>query len=128
MENRRHLPIGLQSFRNVRDRNCVYVDKTRFVYEMAQDPHPYFLSRPRRFGKSLLLSTMECYFLAEKERFKGLAMENLEKEWVKYPVLKISFGGGTYETEKMMKIHLDYLLHNLEEIVGQIADESWDEV
>ncbi len=114
MENRRHLPIGLQSFRNVRDRNCVYVDKTRFIYEMAQDPHPYFLSRPRRFGKSLLLSTMECYFLAEKERFKGLAMENLEQEWVKYPVLKISFGGGTYETEKMMKSHLNYMLHNLE--------------
>ena len=109
MEERRHLPIGLQSFRNVRNRNCVYVDKTRFVWELANDSHPYFLSRPRRFGKSLLVSTMECYFLAEKELFKGLAIEELEQDWVKYPVLKISFGGGYFDTSSTLMEHINSL-------------------
>lgn len=114
MENRRHLPIGLQSFRNVRNRNCVYVDKTRFVWELANDNHPYFLSRPRRFGKSLLISTMECYFLAEKELFKGLAIEELEQDWVKYPVLKISFGGGYFDSDTRLKSYLNHKLLEFE--------------
>ncbi len=114
MEERRHLPIGLQSFRNVRNRNCVYVDKTRFVWELANDSHPYFLSRPRRFGKSLLVSTMECYFLAEKELFKGLAIEELEQDWVKYPVLKISFGGGYFDTSSTLMEHINLILSNFE--------------
>ena len=115
MEKRRHLPIGLQSFMNVRNRNCVYVDKTRFVWELAQDSHPYFLSRPRRFGKSLLLSTMECYFLAQKDLFKGLEIEKLETEWIEYPVLKISFGGGAFEDDAHLKSYLDRILSNLED-------------
>ncbi len=124
MENRRHLPIGLQSFRNVRNRNCVYVDKTRFVWELANDNHPYFLSRPRRFGKSLLVSTMECYFLAEKELFKGLAIEELEQDWVKYPVLKISFGGGYFDTSSTLKEHINLMLCNFEKEFGIIKESD----
>ena len=114
MESRRHLPIGLQDFKNVRTRNCVYVDKTRFVYEMANDNHPYFLSRPRRFGKSLLLSTMYYYFLGQKELFEGLALGELEKDWVEYPVFRISFGGGGFEDDAHLKKYLNRVLSEFE--------------
>ena len=124
MEKRRHLPIGLQSFMNVRNRNCVYVDKTRFVWELAQDSHPYFLSRPRRFGKSLLLSTMECYFLAQKDLFKGLEIEKLETEWIEYPVLKISFGGGAFEDDAHLKSYLNHMLSNFENQYGIIPHDE----
>ena len=73
-------PIGIQSFPDIRERGFVYVDKTAFVYRMALMGKFYFLSRPRRFGKSLLVSTMEAYFLGRKELFKGLAIEQLETE------------------------------------------------
>ena len=119
---RRLLPIGIQDFDKLRKGNYVYVDKTQFVYELAQTSIPYFLSRPRRFGKSLLLSTLEYYFEGRKELFRGLAIEKLEKDWTEYPVIKISFGRGSYETkEKLMSI-LDLLLsenerkYNLERI------------
>ena len=78
-------PIGIQSFPDIRERGFVYVDKTAFVYQMALMGKFYFLSRPRRFGKSLLVSTMEAYFLGRKDLFKGLAMEELETEWNTYP-------------------------------------------
>ena len=92
----RFLPIGIQDFEDLRRRNCIYVDKTDLVYKLAREGKPYFLSRPRRFGKSLLLSTMEYYFLGKKELFHGLALEKLEKDWIEYPVLKISFGADNY--------------------------------
>ncbi len=72
MTNTRKLPIGIQSFEKIREEGFVYVDKTAFVHKLAQSGLPYFLSRPRRFGKSLLLSTMECYALGKKELFEGL--------------------------------------------------------
>ncbi|MCR4821273.1 MAG: AAA family ATPase, partial [Treponema sp.] len=84
----RILPIGIQDFEDLRRRGFLYVDKTAFVYKLAHEGKPYFLSRPRRFGKSLLLSTMEYYFQGKKELFKGLALESLEKEWTEYPVIK----------------------------------------
>ncbi|MBQ8679790.1 MAG: AAA family ATPase [Treponema sp.] len=92
----RFLPIGIQDFEDLRNRGAVYVDKTHLVYKLATEGKPYFLSRPRRFGKSLLLSTLEAYFLGKKDLFKGLAIENLEKDWVEYPVIKISFGADNY--------------------------------
>ena len=92
----RFLPIGIQDFEDLRNRGAVYVDKTHLVYKLATEGKPYFLSRPRRFGKSLLLSTLEAYFLGKKDLFKGLAIENLEKDWVQYPVIKISFGADNY--------------------------------
>ena len=78
--NIRKLPIGIQSFEKLRKENFLYVDKTEFVYRLANEGTTYFLSRPRRFGKSLLLSTMEAYFLGKKELFTGLKISELEKD------------------------------------------------
>ena len=105
--NERFLPIGIQDFEDLRTRGCIYVDKTHLIYKLATEGKPYFLSRPRRFGKSLLLSTMEAYFLGKKELFKGLAIETLEKEWIEYPVLKISFGADNFETRSKLLSVLD---------------------
>ena len=116
--NERFLPIGIQDFEDLRTRGCIYVDKTDLIYKLATEGKPYFLSRPRRFGKSLLLSTMEAYFLGKKELFKGLAIETLEKEWIEYPVLKISFGRGTYETKDKLLSIIDAILNENENQFG----------
>ena len=114
----RLLPIGIQDFEKLRNGNYVYVDKTQFVYELAKTSTPYFLSRPRRFGKSLLLSTLEYYFLGKKDLFKGLAIEKLEKDWTEYPVLKISFGSGSYETKDKLLSNIDFILSKYEKECG----------
>ena len=85
-------PIGIQSFETIRQRGFVYVDKTDFIYELAQG-HVYFLARPRRFGKSLLLSTLKCYFEGRRDLFEGLKIMELEQEWAKYPVVTFDFNG-----------------------------------
>ena len=118
MDLSRKLPIGIQDFEDLRRRGCVYVDKTAFVYKLATEGKPYFLSRPRRFGKSLLLSTMEYYFLGKKELFKGFAIETLEKDWTEYPVLKISFGGGSYNKNERLKERLAAIVSEFEEKFG----------
>ena len=87
----RRYPIGIQNFEDLRNNNCVYIDKTALIYQLTHTDKVYFLSRPRRFGKSLLISTLEAYFSGKKELFEGLAMEQLEKEWTVYPVLHIDF-------------------------------------
>ena len=107
---KRFLPIGIQDFEDLRRRGCLYVDKTALVYKLALEGKPYFLSRPRRFGKSLLLSTMEYYFLGKKELFKGLALETLEKNWIEYPVIKISFGGDNYPDLNSLKSALNLIV------------------
>ena len=84
-------PIGMQSFDKIREDNFVYVDKTNLIYQLVKDGNIYFLSRPRRFGKSLLVSTLKHYFLGHKELFQGLAIEQLEQEWLEYPVFHIDF-------------------------------------
>ena len=84
-------PIGIQNFESLINDGYMYVDKTALVYQMTTTGRYYFLSRPRRFGKSLLISTLEAYFSGKKELFEGLAMEQLEKEWTVYPVLHIDF-------------------------------------
>ncbi len=119
----RFLPIGIQDFEKLRNGNYLYVDKTPQIYELARTSNPYFLSRPRRFGKSLLLSTMEAYFLGKKELFKGLALENLEKDWTVYPVIKISFGSGSYETKEKLLSIIDYIMSGYEKQYG-IEKES----
>ena len=78
-------PIGIQNFEDLRKSGYVYVDKTHHIHKLVSTGKYYFLSRPRRFGKSLLVSTMEAYFKGKKELFKGLAMEQLEKDWTEYP-------------------------------------------
>ncbi len=87
----RKLPIGIQSFEKLRSEGFLYVDKTALVFRLAQAGIRCFFSRPRRFGKSLLLSTFEAYFKGKKELFKGLAVEQLEQNWFEYPVLHLSF-------------------------------------
>ena len=89
-------PIGIQSFEEIRNGGYVYVDKTALIYKLTSTGKYYFLSRPRRFGKSLLVSTMEAYFSGRKELFVGLAMASLEKDWVSYPVLHLDLTGAAY--------------------------------
>ena len=89
-------PIGIQNFEKIRNDGYVYVDKTALIHRLATTGTYYFLSRPRRFGKSLLLSTMEAYFKGQKELFKGLAMEDLEKDWIEYPVLHLDLNSSKY--------------------------------
>ena len=84
-------PIGQQDFAGIRTEGKVYVDKTSYVYELVNNNKYVFLSRPRRFGKSLLLSTIETYFDGKKELFEGLAVESLEKDWKKHPILHLKF-------------------------------------
>ena len=116
-------PIGIQSFADVRTRGFVYVDKTALVYQMALRGKFYFLSRPRRFGKSLLVSTMEAYFLGKKELFKGLAIEKLETDWVQYPVLHIDFNTGKYDKEADLDDFLNDLLAQWEQVYGSRPTE-----
>ena len=103
-QNRRTLPIGVQSFEKIRDNGCVYVDKTAYIYELLRTPAPYFLSRPRRFGKSLLVSTMKAYFEGRKDLFEGLAITELTKNdpdpFAEYPVFHFDFNGADYSTLK----------------------------
>lgn len=89
-------PIGIQSFDRIIEDGYVYVDKTDMVYSLAKEGSIYFLSRPRRFGKSLLISTLKNYFLGRKELFKGLKIDSLEKDWKVYPVFHMDFNGGEY--------------------------------
>ena len=89
-------PIGIQSFDRIIEDDYIYVDKTDMVYSLVQEGSIYFLSRPRRFGKSLLVSTLKNYFLGRKELFRGLKIDALEKDWKVYPVFHIDFNGGEY--------------------------------
>ena len=114
----RFLPIGIQDFEDLRKRGCIYVDKTAFIYKLAREGKPYFLSRPRRFGKSLLLSTMEYYFQGRKDLFGGLAIAEKEKDWTEWPVLKISFGLNSYEDNARLKARLNAIVSEYEELYG----------
>ncbi len=108
-------PIGIQTFKDIRDGGYVYVDKTGMIYSLAHGSGKYyFLSRPRRFGKSLLLSTMDAYFSGRKELFAGLAIAGLEKEWVEYPVLRIDFTGSKYMQKSDLDSQLSFQLGRLE--------------
>ncbi|NDV63811.1 ATP-binding protein [Bacteroides sp. 224] len=101
----RRYPIGIQSFEKLRSEGYIYVDKTHHVRKLIEMGNPYFLSRPRRFGKSLLLSTIEAYFRGKKELFHGLAIEQWDQEWKTYPVMHLSLNAEKYETvEDLQKI------------------------
>jgi len=92
----RNLPIGIQDFEKLRRGGCVYVDKTAYVHKLAKTKTPYFLSRLRRFGKSLMVSTLKAYFEGKKELFNGLAIAELEKDWTRYPVFLIDLNVGEF--------------------------------
>ena len=115
----RFFPIGIQTFSEIRERNAIYIDKTHKIYELANDGKVYFLSRPRRFGKSLLISTLESYFKGEKELFTGLAIEKLEQNWTKYPVFRIDMSGAKYLDLDSLNERIDIILSRYEEIYGR---------
>lgn len=89
-------PIGIQTFERIITEGFVYVDKTALVHKLVQNGTVYFLSRPRRFGKSLLVSTLKSYFLGKRELFRGLAIERMESEWAVHPVFHLSFSSGSF--------------------------------
>ena len=91
-------PIGIQNFESLRKDGYLYIDKTALIYQLVTTGRYYFLSRPRRFGKSLLLSTLEAYFQGKKEVFEGLAMEKLEKYWKEYPILHFDLNISQYDS------------------------------
>ena len=115
-------PIGIQNFEKLRNDGCVYVDKTALMYKMVKEGNYYFLSRPRRFGKSLLISTLEAYFLGKKEFFEGLAVAELEKDWVEYPVLHLDLNTEKYDSIEVLNNKLSGTLKLWEEQYGR--DES----
>ena len=100
-------PIGIQNFESLRKDGFAYVDKTELIYQIASTGRYYFLGRPRRFGKSLLVSTMEAYFQGKKDLFKGLALEKLENEWTEYPVLHLDLSGKEYKSMEDLDVRLD---------------------
>ena len=120
----RKLPIGIQTFEKLREEGYLYVDKTAMIYRLASSSVPYFLSRPRRFGKSLLLSTFEAYFLGKKDLFKGLAIENLETEWKQYPVLHLDLNAEKYTTPEALQIRLNTQLCEWEALYGKKSNEE----
>ncbi|GAA6255040.1 ATP-binding protein [Bacteroides sp. f07] len=105
-------PIGIQNFEKIRNDGYFYVDKTALMYQMVKTGSYYFLSRPRRFGKSLLISTLEAYFQGKKDLFEGLAIEKLEKDWIKYPILHLDLNIEKYDTQesldKILNDNLEY--------------------
>ena len=115
-------PIGIQNFEKLRNDGCVYVDKTALMYKMVKEGNYYFLSRPRRFGKSLLISTLEAYFLGKKDLFEGLAVAELEKDWVEYPVLHLDLNTEKYDSIEVLNNKLSGTLKLWEEQYGR--DES----
>ena len=117
-------PIGIQSFENLRKRDYIYVDKTALIYQLVSTGKYYFLSRPRRFGKSLLISTLEAYFLGKHELFAGLEMEKLEKEWIEYPVLHLDLNTQKYDSLEKLEGILNDALCRWEDIYGRRESET----
>ncbi|AIN94845.1 ATP-binding protein [Treponema putidum] len=131
MSTIRKMPIGVQSFEVIRKENFVYVDKTELICKLVNESRVHFLSRPRRFGKSLLLSTLKAYFLGQKELFKGLAIEKLEEAekgkreiWQEYPVLYLDFNLSKYETREDLESLLNNHLCRWEELYGSKDSEN----
>ena len=112
----RKLPVGIQDFETIRTEGYSYADKTALIYELVQNGKLYFLSRPRRFGKSLLISTLEAYFLGKKELFSGLAIAEKETEWATYPVLHFDFNGQDYTVPNGLNEIIDAHLRKWEKI------------
>ena len=121
-------PIGIQDFESLRNDGYVYVDKTALIYKLATTGRYYFLSRPRRFGKSLLISTMEAYFRGKRELFKGLAIEQLEKDWKEYPILHIDLNTAKYDSADALLNVLNDILSYWESQYGSSPTEVTPEL
>ena len=118
------LPIGIQSFEDLRNKGFLYVDKTAIVYKLVTEGKYYFLSRPRRFGKSLLLNTLESYFQGKRELFDGLAIAELEKDWVEYPILHLDLNTETYNAPTTLLDKLSTTLSLWESLYGSCEYEK----
>ena len=122
----RRLPVGIQSFEEIREGGYLYVDKTDIVWQLANRGKKYnYLSRPRRFGKSVLVDTLEAYFLGKRELFEGLRIMELEREWVKRPVIRLDMSQRRSRTpDSCAKSYLDNAFHNLETEYGIVVRQA----
>ncbi|WP_349953481.1 ATP-binding protein [Bacteroides finegoldii] len=119
-------PIGIQTFSKIREGNYLYIDKTEYIYQMTHSASSYvFLSRPRRFGKSLLTSTLHSYFSGRKDLFQGLAMERLEKEWIEYPVLHFDMSTAKHVGKDELISELERKLTTYERIYGRNEEDIY---
>ena len=126
METKRlkRLPVGIQTFSEAIDLNCLYIDKTEYIWNMIHLSKYIFLSRPRRFGKSLLVSTLQAYFEGRKDLFKGLFIETVEKEWTEHPVLRFSMASGKHMEKDQLERYLLNILEENEKRFGLSSDIS----
>ena len=115
-------PIGIQSFDQIIEEGYVYVDKTDIIHRLVNEGKIYFFSRPRRFGKSLLVSTLKNYFLGRKELFKGLAINSLESEWTVYPVFHLDFNGSNFIEKGVLEKRLHTYVKDWESEYGIVSD------
>ncbi len=119
-------PVGVQTFEIIRKENYLYVDKTKYIVDFRKKGMRYiFLSRPRRFGKSLFASTLQAYFEGRKELFRGLAIADYEKDWVKHPVLHFDMSGAKHFDEEGLKHYLDFILLPYEKLYGKAENEIY---
>ena len=126
METKRlkRLPVGIQTFSEVIDLNCLYIDKTEYIWNMIHLSKYIFLSRPRRFGKSLLVSTLQAYYEGRKDLFKGLFIETVEKDWTEYPVLRLSMASGKHMEKDQLERYLLNILQENERRLGISSDSK----
>ena len=117
-------PIGIQSFDQIIERGYVYVDKTNLIYRLVNEGKIYFLSRPRRFGKSLLVSTLKSYFLGRKDLFNGLAISSLETEWTEHPVFHIDFNSTNFAKEVTLEQKINFMLNSWSTQYGLPSQEG----
>ena len=122
METKRlkRLPVGIQTFEKIRENDMLYIDKTEYIWNMINLSKYIFLSRPRRFGKSLLVSTLQAYFEGRKDLFKGLFIETVEKEWTEYPVLRFDMSLGKHMEKEQLERYLGNCLEEYEKNYGII--------
>ena len=118
----KRLPVGIQTFSNIIEGDMLYIDKTEYIWNMIHLSKYIFLSRPRRFGKSLLVSTLHAYFEGRKDLFKGLFIESVEKEWVQYPVLRFSMASGKHMEKDQLERYLLFMLEENERRFGITSD------
>ena len=120
----KRLPVGIQTFSEVIDLDCLYIDKTEYIWNMIHLSKYIFLSRPRRFGKSLLVSTLQAYYEGRKNLFKGLFIETVEKEWTEYPVLRFDMSLGKHMEKEQLERYLLYILGDNEKRFGVISNSQ----
>ncbi|MBD5310167.1 MAG: AAA family ATPase, partial [Bacteroides sp.] len=123
MERKIKYPVGIQTFSEIIEEHYLYVDKTEFVYKLANDSKYIFLSRPRRFGKSLLMSTLEEYFKGHRQLFKGLTIDSLEKDWPEYPVFRLDLSGENYIDSSRLIENIGFNLDRIE-ILHDLSSEG----